>query len=88
MRISKIFGEKETKELHEGISYGAHEMRDGINLSFQNKKSPVVTPTAIQSLNIHEAFVKLPGVFPITKIRLKFTNISDINLAYIPKENA
>ncbi len=33
-RISKIFGDKETKEFQEAISYGAHEMRDDVNLSF------------------------------------------------------
>ena len=29
IRISKPFGENETEELQESISYGAHEMRDG-----------------------------------------------------------
>ena len=71
-RISKTFGNKEVKEHQEGISYGAHEMRDGVNLSFQNKTSPVVSATDIQSLDNHEAFVRLPGNIPITKIKLKY----------------
>ena len=36
-QISRTFGEKETKEYQEAISYGAHEMRDGVNISLQRK---------------------------------------------------
>lgn len=59
------------RESHESISYGAREMRDGVSLSFQSKISPVVTPTAVHSLKPLQAFVKIPGNFPITKIRFK-----------------
>jgi len=74
--ISRSFGEKEVNESQEAISYGAHEMRDGVNLSFQNKASPCVSPSAIQSLNPHEAFVKFPGKYPISKIKLDLLDIS------------
>jgi len=67
-RIAKTFGNKEIKEMQEAISYGAHEMRDGVNLAYHTKHLPVVSPTDLQSLNTHQAFVKLPGKFPITRI--------------------
>lgn len=70
-RISKSFGEREVKESQEALSYGSHEMRDGVNLSFQSKIAPVIPSTAIQSLNTHEAFIKLPGNLPMTKLKLK-----------------
>lgn len=70
-RISKAFGEREIQEYLEGISYGAHEARDGVNLSLQKKSQPLVSVTAIQSLKRNHAFVKLPESFPITKIKLK-----------------
>jgi len=69
--ISRSFGEKAVKELQEAMSYGVHEMRDGVNLSFQNKASPCVSPSVIQSLNPHEAFVKFPRKYPIGKIKLE-----------------
>lgn len=69
-RISKAFGEREIKEFQEGISYGAHETRDGVNLSLQTKNQPVVSVTAIQSLKRNQAYVKLPENYPITKIKL------------------
>jgi type IV conjugative transfer system coupling protein TraD len=69
-RISKSFGEREIQEYQEGISYGAHEARDGVNLSLQTKNQPLVSVTAIQSLKRNQAFVKLPENYSITKIKL------------------
>ena len=69
--ISKIFGEKETKEYQEGISYGANTIRDGVNLSPLSKKQPVVAASDIQSLDKHEAFVKLPGKTPVSRVKFR-----------------
>ena len=70
-RISKSLGEREIKEYQEGISYGAHEVRDGVSLSLQTKKTPVVSTTDIQSLENNRAYIKLPGNLPVSKIYLK-----------------
>jgi len=69
-KISKMFGEREVKECQEGISYGAHETRDGVNLSSQKKQIPVISSTEVQSLEKNNAFLKLPGKHPIAKIKL------------------
>lgn len=82
-RISKSFGNKEMCESQEALSYGAHEMRDGINLSYQTKTSSVISPTALQSLNTLEAFVKLPGNLPVSKIKLKYQEIPKISESFM-----
>ena len=69
--ISRSLGEAEVKEYQEGISYGAHEVRDGVSLSLQTKHLPIVSPTDIQSLEPNQAFVRLPGNRPITQIKFK-----------------
>lgn len=84
-RISKTFGEKESKEHQESISYGASEIRDGVNLSYQTKTTPVVSATQIQALNAHEAFVKLPGNFPISKLKFPYKDPKKICDAFIQK---
>jgi len=84
-RISKTFGEKEMREFQESISYGAHEMRDGVNLSSQSKVSAVVSATEIQSLNPNQAFVKMPGNFPITTIKFSYKAISKISEPFLKK---
>ena len=70
-KISRCFGSREIKEYQQGISYGANEVRDGVNLTSQTKSISLVSATDIQSLEPNEAFVKLPGNVPIAKIKLK-----------------
>jgi type IV conjugative transfer system coupling protein TraD len=69
-RISRIFGKKEIGECQEGISYGANDIRDGVNLSYQKKTQATVSSSEIQSLVANQAFIKLPGKLPITKVSL------------------
>ncbi len=68
--LSRSFGEREIKEYQEGLSYGAHETRDGVNLSLQLKKLPLVSASEIQALERNQAYVKLPGNVPISRIQL------------------
>lgn len=85
-QISRAFGEKETKEYQEAISYGAHEMRDGVNISLQSRKSQVVTPTSLMSLSPNQAFVKLAGNLPITKIKLGYRELPKISEGFLAKK--
>lgn len=73
-RISKSFGECEIKEYHEGISYGAHEARDGVNLSTHHKNTPLISSSKIQALPKNSAYVKLPGKYPVTKIKFSLAH--------------
>jgi len=84
-RISKIFGDKESKEHQESISYGASEIRDGVNLSYQTRTTPVVSAAQIQALDPNEAFVKLPGNWPIAKIKFSYREPEKICEAYLRK---
>ena len=67
-RLSAVFGEQESSDIIEGLSYGAHHMRDGVNLSDQRRTRAVVSATDISPLKDLEAFIKFPGNFPPTKV--------------------
>ena len=67
--MSEMLGEQEILESVEGISYGAHQMRDGVSLNEQKRMKPVVSATVIMSLNDLEAYLKLPGNLPVTKLK-------------------
>jgi len=86
LRISNSFGEQEVKEVQEGISYGANEVRDGVNLSLQTKNKPAVSPTQLLSLDDLEAFIKLPGSLPIAKLKLDYLDIPVCNPSFESKE--
>ena len=72
---ASLLGEQEIKEIQESLSYGANTMRDGVNLNIAERRRPLVIPTEIMNLEDLECFVKLPGPYPITKLKMKYQNI-------------
>lgn len=82
--ISQMLGEQEVKEVVEGISFGEHKMRDGVSLNEQKHMKPVVTPHDIMTLNDLEAYLKLPGNLPITKVKFEIPNPKPNCPAFVP----
>lgn len=72
--VSKELGESEIEEVHENYSYGANTMRDGVSLNKQRIRRPVVPYTDIQKLPDHQAYIKLPGKYPVTQVVFPFQN--------------
>jgi len=83
--ISKTLGENEIIENSEGISYGAHQMRDGVSLNEQRKFKPVIPYTEFMSLPDLTAYIKLPENYPITKIKFAYQELVTRNMAFVPK---
>lgn len=69
-QICQIFGESEVKEYQKGLSYGANDIRDGVNLNLQVRYQPLITQTDIQFLPRNQAFVRLPDNYPVVKLKL------------------
>jgi type IV conjugative transfer system coupling protein TraD len=72
--ISTVFGEIEYNEYNQSLSYGANDVRDGVNLSLNSKIRPIVNPSELSSLKPNHAFVKLPGDYPITRTELRIAD--------------
>ncbi|WP_085784268.1 type IV conjugative transfer system coupling protein TraD [Candidatus Nucleicultrix amoebiphila] len=81
--ISKVLGECEQKETQENLSYGAHAMRDGVSINQMTKTSPLIIPTEIGALKDLEAYLKLPGGFPIVKMRMRYKSIFSIASVFV-----
>lgn len=84
-RMATFFGEREFKEVQEGLSYGAHEMRDGVNLSKIERLKPTVSSTRILELEDLEAFIKIPGGLPAAKTKFKYCDLQQIAEAFVKK---
>lgn len=82
--ISQMLGEQEVKEVVEGISFGEHNMRDGVSLNEQKHMKPVVTPHDIMALNDLEAYLKLPGNLPMTKVKFEIQTMKPVSPALVP----
>ncbi len=80
--ISKVLGEKDETEIVENLSYGANTIRDGVSLNQQTYTKPIILPTEVQNLKDLAAYIKLPGDYPITKIKMDYQAFEERTLAF------
>lgn len=77
-RMSKWLGVQEVSESAENISYGAHQMRDGVSLNENLKEKPTVHYDKIMKLPNLEAYLKVPGNYPVAKVVFKVHDLPDV----------
>ena len=70
----------------ESISYGAHQIRDGVNLTEQKRSKAVVSANDIITLNDLEAYIQLPGNWPIAKLKFAYHTVPDISKDFIKRD--
>lgn len=83
--MSKNIGDQELEQVKEGLSYGAHQMRDGVNVNKHNIVRPLVMPSEIQNLKELELYLKLPN-YDFVKTKLKWKERRVISEAFIENE--
>ncbi|HBD7476118.1 TPA: type IV conjugative transfer system coupling protein TraD [Legionella pneumophila] len=69
--VASELGEEEIEESRENYSYGANSIRDGISLGSQRVTRPIVSYPQILELQDLTCFVRLPGQYPVTKLKLQ-----------------
>jgi type IV conjugative transfer system coupling protein TraD len=79
-------GEKTTEEVRESISYGANTIRDGISINRSETTKPVVSYSEIMSLGDLQAYVRLPGKYPITPVNFNFKDREKRNAGFIKRK--
>lgn len=70
--VSKELGDEEIDDTREQYSYGANSIRDGISLGKNRITRPLVTYPEIMGLDPLTCYLRLPGQFPITKLKLEY----------------
>lgn len=68
---STNLGYQEIEEVKEGISYGANEIRDGVNLNTQKSNKKIVIAAELLNMRALQAYLKFAGHFPVSKISFK-----------------
>lgn len=79
---SQSLGEGEIEEWHEGLSYGAHEMRDGIQVNRNKIIRSVVLPSELMMLKAGEGFIQFAGFKP-AKFKFEDQNFKRIAEGYL-----
>ena len=71
-RLCPFLGEQDIVEANESISFGAHQMRDGVSLTDQQRTKPALSSTDLLQLDNLQAYLKLPGNYPFTKLTFRY----------------
>jgi hypothetical protein len=83
--ITDIFGTTYYASQQKNTSYGAHEHRDGVSYTEQEKRKSLITTNDIASLKDLECFVGLPDPqVRITKLQLAPAQLERKNKGYVP----
>jgi type IV secretory pathway TraG/TraD family ATPase VirD4 len=80
---SKALGTVENMEAHEGLSYGANEIRDGMTLSMTRNLRALVLPTQLLNLPDREGYLRLPGDWPIGRFTIPIKPRKPVAEAFI-----
>ena len=84
--ISDMLNEAEVEEFNESLSYGVTDNRDGVSINRNRHMQKVALPSEIQNLDDLEAYLRIPGNFPIAKIKFDYVDYEEPNEPIILRE--
>lgn len=70
--VEEDLGSQRRREAREQNSYGLDQVRDGVSISRDKVREPVVDYEQVMRLNNLNFYVRLPGEFPVVKLALKY----------------
>ena len=84
-RFSRFLGKHEVMESSTSISFGAHQVRDGVSISEHRQMKPVVSANNIMELNNLEAYLSLPGNTPVARVEFECHELVDQVAGFVPR---
>lgn len=81
--VAQKFGQVEIEESHQGLSYGANDMRDGVSISAQRRDRDVIMPAEIMGLPNLAGFIKMVGDLPGGTFQLTRRTIKQVAQPYV-----
>lgn len=76
---SDNIGASEIEEIREGLSYGAHEMRDGININRHKQTKHLVLPSELTNLKDKEGYFCMAKGYPVAKVSFEYVDWPKMN---------
>ena len=83
---AESLGRGEIEEYTHGMSYGASTMRDGVSLTQHRQMRPLALPSEIMRLENLHGYLKFPGPFPVTGIKLRYVDRPASAERFVPRE--
>ena len=81
---SDLLGSQEVDSFREGMSYGAHEMKDGVNIAKNYTEKTIAMPSEIMSLPKFHGFIIMTDGYPMAKIEFSYKGWPVVYEAFIP----
>ena len=78
-------GRVELETLSEGVSY--ETPREGVTLSTRREERPLVLPSEVSRLENLSGYIKLPGPWPVARIRLKYRKRDIVAARFVPRSD-
>jgi len=70
--VEKELGNQRQRKIREQNSYGLDQVRDGVSLGKDEVHDPIVDYDKIMSLPNLNFYVRLPGEYPVVRLKLKY----------------
>ena len=83
--VSRELGDEDIDDSRESYSYGANSIRDGISLGKNRITRPIVTYPEIMGLEPLECYLRLPGNYPVTKLKLTHQSRANAALGFVER---
>jgi type IV conjugative transfer system coupling protein TraD len=86
-QMAELFGSQEILEPNRSISFGAHQMRDGVSLAEQRQIRYVASPTDLMRLDNLEAFIKFPRNLDVSKLKFKIYDCREKEPSFLTRDD-
>lgn len=84
--VEEELGNQRRKEAREQNSYGMDSVRDGVSIGKDRVKEPIVDYDDIMALPNLNFYVRLPGEYPVTRLKLQYKKPKKIQAAFIARD--
>ena len=84
--VATELGEAEIEEATESYSYGANTIRDGISVGKHKTKRQIVTYPEVMAMQNMECFLRLPGNYPVAKMKLTYEPRRTVASDFVERE--
>ncbi|CAO5683379.1 MAG: hypothetical protein HEEMFOPI_01962 [Holosporales bacterium] len=74
LHLSRFFGDRQVIESLENVSYGANEIRDGVNLSHHKKTEAIIRSSDLMDLKPLHFYARIAGVNNCLKSNFSYFN--------------
>lgn len=83
--VEEELGNQRKRKIREQNSYGLDQVRDGVSLGKDEVNNPIVDYEQIMRLPNLSFYVRLPGEYPVTRLKLKYRQLNKPNVGLIER---